>query len=53
VTSAVYRREPYRSHAGRDTFNDSDGIFAQSGVLTIRREGDGYLGLLTLDVERV
>jgi protocatechuate 3,4-dioxygenase beta subunit len=52
TTSAVHRREPYSSRTGRDTFNDSDGIFAESQVLTTRRDGGGYLGLLTLDVER-
>ena len=54
VTSAAYAGPPYDERPGRDTFNDSDGIFASSGaaspLLAPTREGDGWLGLVTLGV---
>ena len=51
VTEAVYAREPYASDPGRDTFNADDNIFDGSLVLTLSEEGDGYLGVITFDVE--
>jgi protocatechuate 3,4-dioxygenase beta subunit len=50
VTARVYASEPYADDSGRDTFNDGDGIFDQSLVLTLSEEGDQVLGLMTLDV---
>jgi protocatechuate 3,4-dioxygenase beta subunit len=52
TTEAVYERKPYSSRTGRDTFNDSDGIFDERTVLKLSKEGEGYLGLISLDVER-
>jgi protocatechuate 3,4-dioxygenase beta subunit len=52
VTAAVYEREPYSADTGRDTFNDSDGIFDERTVLSLSREGSGYRGVISLDVER-
>lgn len=49
-TADVYRDEPYASDAGRDAFNTNDGIFDSSLVLTTSRDGDGYLGVMTIDV---
>jgi protocatechuate 3,4-dioxygenase beta subunit len=49
-TETVYTREPYSEDPGRDTFNDTDGIFDERLLLTMSEEGDGYLGLITLDV---
>jgi protocatechuate 3,4-dioxygenase beta subunit len=51
VTAAVYEREPYASDAGRDTFNDTDGIVDERTVLTLREDGEGYLGVIALDVD--
>ena len=48
----VFAREPYASDPGRDTFNDSDGIYEDGLELTLTEEGDGVLGRLTLDVQR-
>ncbi len=50
VTSAVYTAEPYASDAGRDTFNADDGIFSDETILTVSKTGDGYLGVINLDV---
>ena len=51
VSTEVYGSEPYSAAGDRDVFNDSDGIFAEELLLTLRDEGDGRLGLITFDVE--
>ena len=45
-------RRPTPTAGARDVFNDGDGIFAEEGLLTLREEDDGVLGLLNLDVRR-
>jgi protocatechuate 3,4-dioxygenase beta subunit len=50
VNSAVYSREPYSQHTGRDLFNDDDGIFDEQLVTTTRKDGSGYLSIMTFDV---
>jgi protocatechuate 3,4-dioxygenase beta subunit len=50
VTEKVYARAPYSGHSGRDRFNKDDGIFEESLIMTLREEGDGYLGLMTVNV---
>jgi protocatechuate 3,4-dioxygenase beta subunit len=50
VTERVYSRRPYSEMTGRNVFNDDDGIFDESLLLALSREGDGYLGLISLDV---
>jgi protocatechuate 3,4-dioxygenase beta subunit len=53
VTRDVLEAAAYtRDDGGRDTFNDSDGIFAEPLVMTTTKEDTGYLGVLTFDVER-
>ncbi len=52
VTDAVYAEEPYASNGARTTFNDSDGIFDAATVLTVTGDGEGYLGLITIGVDR-
>ncbi|MGH8972593.1 MAG: intradiol ring-cleavage dioxygenase [Acidimicrobiia bacterium] len=51
LTSEVYAAEPYASDTGRDTFNADDGIFSAETILTVSRDGDGYLGVINLDVK--
>jgi protocatechuate 3,4-dioxygenase beta subunit len=51
VTERVYTRRPYSEHSGRDQFNDSDGIFDESLLLDLSKEGDGYVGAISLDVQ--
>jgi protocatechuate 3,4-dioxygenase beta subunit len=51
-TDTVHAREPYVGAGGRDTTNDADGIYREDLELTLRDEGDGVLGLITLDVSR-
>ena len=51
VTDAVYANDPYAEHAGRDTFNDSDGIFDAGLVMTLAEDRGGYLGVMTFGVD--
>jgi hypothetical protein len=51
VTSVVHASQPYASDSGRDTFNTDDGIFRDETVLTVSKDGDGYLGVINLDVK--
>ena len=50
ASDEVYRDPPYEP--GRDQRNEADGLFDASLVLTLRRDGDGHLGAIGLDVER-
>jgi protocatechuate 3,4-dioxygenase beta subunit len=49
-SAKVFEGDAYASAAGRDAFNDSDGIYDSDLELTLSDEDDGYLGLITLDV---
>jgi protocatechuate 3,4-dioxygenase beta subunit len=51
-SAAVYRQEPYASRRRRETFNDGDGLFDEALLLKLSREGEGHLGLISLDLER-
>ena len=46
---AVHQSAPY---SAGDTDNESDGIFNEALVLASRREGHGYLGIISIDVGR-
>lgn len=52
VTASVYEGEPYSSRAERDTFNDDDGIYDERTLLALSREGNGFVGAISFDVER-
>jgi protocatechuate 3,4-dioxygenase beta subunit len=56
VSATVYQTAPYSTHAGRDTTNTSDGVLRGVGgtppMLTLSTDGDGYLGLITIGVDR-
>jgi protocatechuate 3,4-dioxygenase beta subunit len=51
VTEAVYAGEPYSQDTGRNTFNENDRIFDESLLLTLSRDGDGYLGVMSIAVQ--
>ncbi len=51
LNDAVYATAPYDDHTGRDTTNDADSIFDEVGLLTVRRVGSGYLGVINLGVD--
>jgi protocatechuate 3,4-dioxygenase beta subunit len=48
VTDAVYARQPYSNRPDRETRNEDDNIFDDRLVLTLRPEGDGYLGIMSV-----
>jgi hypothetical protein len=45
LAGAAYRRRGERTQR-----NDADGIFDPSLLLTLERSGDGYLGMMNVDV---
>jgi protocatechuate 3,4-dioxygenase beta subunit len=51
VTDRVYARNPYSEKGRRETTNDNDNLFDESLLLDLSREDDGYLGLISLDVQ--
>ena len=51
VNEAVYKRAPYSQRTGRETFNDTDGIFNEALLVSARKQDDGYLALMTFDVQ--
>jgi protocatechuate 3,4-dioxygenase beta subunit len=52
VSASVFVDDPYPGESNRDGFNDSDGLYSKDLELTLSKESDGYLGLITLDVAR-
>lgn len=48
LNSAVFAKDPYSGHTGRDTFNDGDSIYRPGMLLTVSEDDDGYLGVITL-----
>ena len=50
VSTKVFKGDAYGSAAGRDAFNDSDGLYDSNLELTLSDEHDAYFGLITLDV---
>jgi protocatechuate 3,4-dioxygenase beta subunit len=52
VSDRVYANAPYDDRGERDQRNDTDGIFDERLVCRVAREGDGYVGAISCDVER-
>ncbi len=52
VSDLIYAKAPYAGRGDRDQTNDADGIFDERTVLTMSKQADGYLGVMTFDVER-
>jgi protocatechuate 3,4-dioxygenase beta subunit len=52
LSERVFRAAPYAEHSGAIQRNAEDGIFDERVLLTVKRDGDGWLGALTFDVER-
>ena len=50
VTDKVFASAPYSGQGERDQRNDSDGLFEESLVVTVKPDGDGYRGVMTFDV---
>lgn len=51
ITDQAYTAAPYNEHTGRDTTNSTDNIFDETGLLTIRQQGDGYLGVINMGID--
>jgi hypothetical protein len=51
ISSAVYSREPYSRHTGRDVLNDGDNIFDERLLTSTKKDGSGYLAVMTFDVQ--
>jgi protocatechuate 3,4-dioxygenase beta subunit len=51
VSANVYEREPYAQHGTPEQANASDGIFDEALLLTLKADDDGWLGVMTFDVE--
>lgn len=55
LTDSVYTAEPYAARGERDVTNDGDPVFAAGGedsLLAVEKTGAGYVGTITLGVER-
>ena len=52
ISDAVYAKRPYSARGARDQRNASDGIFDETLVLTLAKEGGGYRGTMSFDVRR-
>jgi protocatechuate 3,4-dioxygenase beta subunit len=55
LTDSVYKRSPYSRRPNRDTRNSNDSIFRNGGkrsLLTLQRNGTGYVGRMTMGVSR-
>ena len=50
LNSQVFATSPYDERTGRDTFNDGDGIYDTSGLVSVTKQDDGYLGAINLGV---
>jgi protocatechuate 3,4-dioxygenase beta subunit len=50
VSAHVFVNDPYPGESNRDGFNETDGLYDPNLELTLSEEGDGHLGLITLDV---
>ncbi len=50
VTAAVYAKQPYAAKGEQDRKNSDDGIFEDNLILTLSKDGDGYLGVMTVGV---
>jgi protocatechuate 3,4-dioxygenase beta subunit len=51
VTERVYARAPYSEGGGQDTRNADDSLFDERLLLDLSRDGGGYLGVISLDVQ--
>jgi protocatechuate 3,4-dioxygenase beta subunit len=50
VSAHVFVDDPYPGESNRDGFNQTDGLYDRDLELTLSKEPDGHLGLITLDV---
>ena len=51
LNDEVFATSPYDEHTGRDTTNDNDSIYDETGLLTVKPQDEGYLGLINLGID--
>ncbi|MFF3866959.1 hypothetical protein [Micromonospora sp. NPDC001898] len=51
LNTKVFAAAPYATHTGRDTFNDKDTIYADSMLMKVVEDGDGYLGVINFSAD--
>jgi protocatechuate 3,4-dioxygenase beta subunit len=51
LNDEVFAAAPYNEHTARDTRNENDSIYDSSGMLTVQKQGDGYLGVINLGID--
>lgn len=51
ITSAVYQQAPYATRGAPDTSNARDGIFRAAILLTLERDGEGWLGVFDIGLQ--
>ncbi|MFC6356676.1 intradiol ring-cleavage dioxygenase [Luethyella okanaganae] len=51
LNDAVFATVPYDAHPGRDTSNDTDGIYEPSALLAVEQASTGYLAYANLGIE--
>jgi len=51
LNTEVFAAAPYATHTGRDTLNSNDSIFQSSMLMTVSKDGDGYLGVIVLSAD--
>lgn len=52
VSARVFLQDPYPGESNRDGSNSTDGLYRKDLELTLSRRGEGYRGLMTVDVAR-
>jgi protocatechuate 3,4-dioxygenase beta subunit len=52
LSARVFLDDPYPGESNRDGFNANDPLYRRELELTLARERDSYLGLITLDLAR-
>ena len=55
LTDVVYKKAPYSKRPGPDVLNDADSIYRNGGsksMLSLRRRGAGYVGVIAMGVQR-
>ncbi|MFC4113100.1 intradiol ring-cleavage dioxygenase [Nonomuraea zeae] len=51
LNAEVLAKPPYAGHKGRKVYNRDDGIFHDSMLVRVARDGDGYLGAIVLSAD--
>jgi protocatechuate 3,4-dioxygenase beta subunit len=50
VNAKVFTSSPYDERSGRETLNDGDSLYDESGLVSVVKADDGYLGAINLGI---